>query len=160
MSYDLIVYRTPSGRDPEDVFEEEMEAEEAGVSHEPIQDQGLDRCRAMIEQLAGDRVVCNLCGRHLNIDIPYHYEGAEAQQLMREIAQCLERACREDGLTVYDPQVGRALSPQRDLAVMLRSHERGTGIVRDVQRLQAELATSRPPKQGDSYTFTVEERKP
>jgi len=157
MSYDLIVYRTPPGRDPEEVFEQEMEAEEVGARSEPTDDPGLDRCDAEIQQAIGDDAVTDRCCSHLTINIPYHFEGAQAQRLFSALAQCLHRACTEDGLTVYDPQDGRVLSPQRDLASMLRGNERGREIVRDVEALRGS-----PPERDtkDSYGFTVEEKKP
>jgi len=34
MSYDLIVYRTPPGRDPEEVFEQEMEATQTYIDQQ------------------------------------------------------------------------------------------------------------------------------
>ena len=142
MSYDLYLYRVPPGRDPEEVFDEEMELEESG-DDASTDDPELERYASEIEQVLGDDATCYRSARHLAINIPYHFEGAEAQRLYSRVAECLHRACAEGGLTVYDPQEGRVIDPRRDLQSMLHSNERGRAMMREIEAPSRSAPTSR-----------------
>lgn len=132
MSYDLYVYRTPPGRDPEQVIEELIEAEETLTPLDLDEDPAMDRWFAEIEAVVDAFGAANRETGFLAINIPYHDSGREAQRIFDRLAALLQRACIQGGLTVFDPQEGRVINPRRDLGMMLRGNERGVRIVREV----------------------------
>lgn len=156
MSYDLYVYRTPSGRDPSEILEEIMEVEEEEAGDVPTNDADLDWCEEEFERVLGGDASWYRCGSHLSVNVPYGNEGPEAHRVFSGLTDVLQRACEQHGLTVYDPQEDRVLDPRRDLQSMLATSDRGTNILRDIHAERVSIE-----RQGNaSYGFTVEEKKP
>jgi hypothetical protein len=150
MSYDFEIFRTPPGRDPVEYLDELGElAEEAELNSTPIPDAPLDRLYEEIEELVNDIGSCDRYSNHVSVQIPYHYEGKEAEQIFGALASCLQRA-RDQGLTVYDPQLGRVINPKQDLPEILKTNAYGVGTLRAVTPMQ-------PPGQSRSR---IETRKP
>lgn len=133
MSYDLYVFRTPADRDPEEVFDEEMAIEEEGG--ETIDDAELDACCDAVHVALGDAGTCDRCGGHVSINIAYH-DAAAQQPFISRLADCLHRTATQRGLTIFDPQEGRAIEPQRDLRTILGGVDRGVRIMRDLHEGQ------------------------
>jgi hypothetical protein len=136
MSYDLLVFRTRPGRDPEEVYEEESELEEeGGAAAEPADDPLLDEYDERIEAaIEGSGTCCRSAG-HIMINLSYGIDEAQMRAAFSKLAAVLAEAAgqgEKGGFTIYDLQLDRAIDPQADLEAMLESAEHTRARLREL----------------------------
>ncbi|MFG0285238.1 MAG: hypothetical protein ACF8R7_12515 [Phycisphaerales bacterium JB039] len=151
MSYDLRLFRTADGVSLETLTEAiELHAEDDGPNPapmlRPISNGELATLHAALraaepslegptdELFGGDDlpITISLMSDEVGYSIPYWYEGAEARETVMRIAALLA-ICREHGLRIYDPQIGREIiDPQAELAQITDVYTYGTRSLRSV----------------------------
>ena len=151
MSYDLTLYRTTDGVALEALTEaielhEEDEGPDPAPMLRPLSNAELAALHAALraaepslegqtdELFGGDDlpVTISLMSDELGFSIPYWHEGAEAKETVMRIAALLA-ICREHGLRIYDPQIGREIiDPQAELKQITDVYTYGTRSLRSV----------------------------
>ena len=150
MSYDIYLFRTPPGRDAQEVFDELMEREESGIGEPPEEpDADVARYSSNLEEALGDDGVCDASQSYVTINIPYHHEGPAAKRLFGKVIECLRQAHDEAGLSAFDPQLGREIDFAQDFGDILKINDRTMRVVGDMT----------PRKSGTDYKFEVEPTK-
>lgn len=149
MSYDLTLYRTVDGVSVEAVEESrelrgEVEAPDPGLLR-PLSKaevaalhDALLACEPSLEDCGSDELVggddlpvtIGLMGDGFGFQLAYWHEGAAAARAAARVGRLLA-VCREHGLRIYDPQVGREIvDPEAELEGMAGQYSEGTRLAR------------------------------
>jgi hypothetical protein len=87
-------------------------------------------------------VQLTLYGDHVDITIPYWYEGNKANEVFSAVSGYLRVIRRTAGFFVYDPQTGAAFDPD---ATEIRDHPEYDRVVKDLPLIAANAVKAKRP---------------
>ena len=147
MSYDLTLYRTIEGVTV-DAVEESRELRGDVEAPDPQLLRPLSKaevaalhdallaCEPSLEDCGGDDlpVTISLMEGEVGFSLAYWHEGAGAARAVARVGRLLA-VCREHGLRIYDPQLGREIvDPEAEVGEMGGRYSEGTRLLKEVTR--------------------------